>query len=85
MAKDPPDQLKLDLEQEVPRLRRRRRRLVMRGRRRTRRTPPATTQESLLRNPTVAHCGLCGRAVTVFEDAAVCPDCHVIVGRPSPE
>jgi hypothetical protein len=87
MNKPPPDQLALELPQDEPSPRRkrpRRRRTVVppvTGRVAPRK-PASTGVSPLLRDPVNTRCGLCGAAVTVFEDAAVCPSCRAIVGRP---
>jgi hypothetical protein len=90
MNKRPPDQLALELPEDEPRPR------AKRSRRRRTVVPPTTDRVApsrpsspagapLLRDPISTRCGLCGAAVTVFEDAAVCPSCRAIVGRPTRE
>lgn len=89
MRKDPPDQLRLGLEnpgdergQEGPRRRRRRTfRKPLRGLL----PPPQVANVRLMQMPVTVKCGLCGRRLTIHGDVAACPMCHTIVSRPEDE
>ena len=87
MKKASAGQLGLDLEQEEEGLarRRRRRRRAASGRARAvagKARRRVSSEPALMAAPVVRRCGLCGTVLTVMGQAAVCPGCGGIVGRP---
>jgi hypothetical protein len=88
MKKDPPDQLRLGLEDpgaEQAETRRPRRRRTFRKPLRGFRRPPQVANVRLMQMPVAARCGLCGQRLTIHGDVAACPTCHTIVSRPDSE
>ena len=83
--KSDPGQLSLHMpEEERPAPKRSKRLRFVKPPETERRTAPKRprTGEALMQPPVAARCGFCGARLTVMGDAALCPQCGGIVGRP---